>query len=172
MTEKAALHPYGQRGSWRPPRREPGHCRYCDTPIRKKNGEIDPRRAWCSAECQHQGHLRIYWNAMRRHVLERDGERCVLCGTEHPGYNRLSRSYQWGVRRRYERGRYIEYCELGLWSWEVDHILPVEDGGTDDPANLRVLCHACHVASGVARRAAKRAQSHGRQESLELRAAS
>lgn len=30
---------------------------------------------------------------------------------------------------------------------EVDHIVPVIDGGTDDPANLRSLCHDCHAAS-------------------------
>jgi hypothetical protein len=28
---------------------------------------------------------------------------------------------------------------------EVDHIVPVIDGGTDDPANLRSLCHDCHA---------------------------
>jgi 5-methylcytosine-specific restriction protein A len=26
----------------------------------------------------------------------------------------------------------------------VDHIVPLEEGGTDDDANLQVLCHACH----------------------------
>ena len=29
---------------------------------------------------------------------------------------------------------------------EVDHIVPVLDGGTDDPANLRPLCHECHAS--------------------------
>ena len=28
--------------------------------------------------------------------------------------------------------------------WEVDHITPVALGGTDDPANLQVLCAPCH----------------------------
>ena len=28
---------------------------------------------------------------------------------------------------------------------EVDHITPLAYGGTDDPANLRSLCHDCHV---------------------------
>ncbi len=27
---------------------------------------------------------------------------------------------------------------------QVHHILPVADGGTDDPENLRVLCETCH----------------------------
>ena len=28
---------------------------------------------------------------------------------------------------------------------EVDHIEPVESGGTDDPANLQTLCRDCHI---------------------------
>lgn len=28
--------------------------------------------------------------------------------------------------------------------FHVDHILTVKDGGTDDPANLRLLCIPCH----------------------------
>jgi 5-methylcytosine-specific restriction protein A len=26
----------------------------------------------------------------------------------------------------------------------VDHLVPLEDGGTDDDANLRTLCDRCH----------------------------
>lgn len=29
---------------------------------------------------------------------------------------------------------------------EVDHVVPLADGGTDDKDNLRTLCRACHVA--------------------------
>lgn len=28
----------------------------------------------------------------------------------------------------------------------VDHIAPKAKGGTDDPANLRAICRACHLA--------------------------
>ncbi|WP_233866690.1 HNH endonuclease [Paraburkholderia adhaesiva] len=28
---------------------------------------------------------------------------------------------------------------------EVDHIVRVADGGTDDPSNLQSLCHECHA---------------------------
>lgn len=41
-------------------------------------------------------------------------------------------------------------------AWNVDHILPVLDGGTDDPANLRLLCKRCHIAVGYEQRAARR----------------
>jgi len=26
----------------------------------------------------------------------------------------------------------------------VDHVQPLEDGGTDDDENLQTLCHSCH----------------------------
>ena len=28
---------------------------------------------------------------------------------------------------------------------QLDHIIPREDGGTDDPENLQVLCKKCHA---------------------------
>jgi len=36
-------------------------------------------------------------------------------------------------------------CECGRMTEEVDHIVPVEDGGPMwDESNLQVLCHSCH----------------------------
>lgn len=49
----------------------------------------------------------------------------------------------------------VEYTVLSEW-WEVDHIVPVKDGGTDDPTNLRTLCHDCHVVAGIEQRRARR----------------
>jgi 5-methylcytosine-specific restriction protein A len=57
------------------------------------------------------------WVAIRHAVLQRDGYRCVICR---------------------DNGKLV----LGD---EVDHIVPLECGGTDDMQNLRLLCHACHV---------------------------
>lgn len=41
---------------------------------------------------------------------------------------------------------------------EVDHILPVSEGGTDDLANLRAVCAPCHRVKSLAeaRRARER----------------
>ncbi len=36
-----------------------------------------------------------------------------------------------------------EECER-MPSSHVDHVKSLADGGTDDPSNLRALCHGCH----------------------------
>jgi 5-methylcytosine-specific restriction protein A len=32
---------------------------------------------------------------------------------------------------------------------EVDHIIPVAAGGTDDDGNLEAICHDCHILKGA-----------------------
>ena len=52
---------------------------------------------------------------LRWDVLKHDDYRCVKCGARPP--------------------------DVQL---EVDHIIPVSRGGTNDPKNLRTLCHPCN----------------------------
>lgn len=42
---------------------------------------------------------------------------------------------------------YCQVCAVGFPSTEleVDHVLPLADGGTDYVGNIQVLCHPCHV---------------------------
>lgn len=56
-----------------------------------------------------------HWRRLRRLVLERDGHRCVLPD--------------------------CPYLDDPL---EVDHIVRPDQGGTDDPTNLRTLCLTHH----------------------------
>lgn len=37
-----------------------------------------------------------------------------------------------------------EECGLRVLSAEVDHVVPLSDGGVDVPSNLQVLCQRCH----------------------------
>lgn len=55
------------------------------------------------------------WRARRVRILIRDAYRCRACS-----------KVAYGVRAH------------------VDHIVPFESGGTDDDANLQVLCQSCH----------------------------
>jgi 5-methylcytosine-specific restriction protein A len=36
-------------------------------------------------------------------------------------------------------------ARCGALASEVDHVVPCELGGRDDPANLRSLCSRCHA---------------------------
>jgi hypothetical protein len=60
---------------------------------------------------------------MRRDVFLRDGFKCQECGAS-PGKDRL------------------------VWL-EVDHVVPVAKGGTDEPSNLRTLCNHCNAGKST-----------------------
>jgi hypothetical protein len=57
---------------------------------------------------------------LRRQILERDGGTCQMCGSAA------------GEDSGCEPGK---RCRL-----QVDHIVPISQGGTDDPSNLRSVC--------------------------------
>ena len=63
---------------------------------------------------------------LRAQILERNGYTCLLCGAGpgDPDPTRLGR-------------------KLRL---EIDHLLPLSQGGVNEPDNLRVLCSACNQA--------------------------
>lgn len=125
-----------------PPGRGPNGrrlCRWCA-------GEVPPRAStWCSEACVAM-YKRVWtWEAVRRYVIARD-KQCQRCGTPHPGWKGKD---AWPGQN---------WCYLEPWPWEVDHIHRITDGGTDDPANLRLACHNCHVAIGYEQRAAAKAR--------------
>lgn len=101
------------------------------------------RTSWCGAKaCQW-----AYWNRLyngvhwtKRHVIVRDGSACRQCGTvfEAP---------------LFEGGPV--YPVPG--KLELDHIVPLSDGGTDHADNLQVLCTHCHGIK-TAREAGPRAR--------------
>ncbi len=67
---------------------------------------------------------RLYggYMALRWKILERDKFTCQYCGQHAPNVK-----------------------------LEVDHVIPVTDGGTDDPDNLKTSCYACNRGkSGLA----------------------
>lgn len=92
-----------------------------------------PRRTWCSDEC-----YRLY-NGFRPQIYERDNGICQICG-----------------RVMERRNPWILPEEAN-----VDHIIPLVDGGKHSWNNMQLLCVDCHKRK-TAKEASKRSQKNKR----------
>lgn len=161
-------------------------CRQCKKSIR--TGKRPKQRTFCgNPECLHLWKLRSDTNYQAEHVLERDKGVCVLCGVDCLALlEELKLLQTREARARYGADKYVpasyaavrpvsfpefhERCDalglprhhraLGRRLWEMDHTVPViEGGGSCGLENLRTLCWACHrkeTAALAARRAEAR----------------
>lgn len=96
------------------------------------------RTSYCSPRCTTFASWTWGWTNLREYIIARD-ERCKICDSEFPGWKHTPRSTAaaWDTTA-------APTCALREHTWEVDHILPVALGGTDDPENLRLACWHCH----------------------------
>jgi 5-methylcytosine-specific restriction endonuclease McrA len=71
-------------------------------------------------------------------VRKRDRGRCAICGLDTVKLRRSIRG----------KGTFEKTRELGFKPrksfWELDHIVPLIDGGGHDLLNLQTLCTPCH----------------------------
>ena len=128
----------------RPPIRftdaERGRCRWCGEAILHesgpKKGEVNRRRRW------HPPCVDAY-NAsdpreLRRRIRKRDRAICAHCRLDTNALRRQVRG----------RGRARALREKGFVPrrslWELDHIVPLIDGGSHELDNLQTLCKPCH----------------------------
>ncbi len=141
------------------PKREPGQCRWCGSPVQP------PRRSWCGENCKNEFMIRCFASVLNSRIYERDHGICAVCGIDtieirRTSSHRLMTCYMpW------------QYAQWGPWNpekrlWEADHIIPVvEGGGCCGLENYRTLCQPCHrreTAALAARRATNRAITSGR----------
>ncbi len=54
-----------------------------------------------------------------------------------------------GFERRFPKGGYGYYTEIEGVYLSVDHIIARANGGSNERANLRVLCIPCNTRKGV-----------------------
>jgi 5-methylcytosine-specific restriction endonuclease McrA len=122
---------------------EQGICRWCGEEILfdtgEKKGTINRRRRW------HQACVDIY-NASdpreaRRRIRKRDRGRCADCRVDTYKVRRELRKIGRGRTRAIRERGY----KPGQSFWELDHIIPLIDGGSHDDENLQSLCTPCHT---------------------------
>lgn len=120
-----------------------GQCRWCGEPIlyqtQGKLGQIDRRRRW-HPQCLDAYNLSDPSEARRR-IRRRDRGRCGACGLHTYALRR--------ELRKIGRGRTKEIRKRGFKPrqsfWELDHIVPLIDGGSHGDENLQTLCTPCHA---------------------------
>jgi 5-methylcytosine-specific restriction endonuclease McrA len=122
-----------------------GTCRWCGSPILResgaKQGDRDCRRRWHPAcvDAYNESDPR----EARRRARKRDRGVCRACGLDT---NRLRRSAR-------GRGRAAKLRALGFVPrrslWELDHVVPLIDGGGHELSNLQTLCVPCHRAKSA-----------------------
>ncbi len=124
-----AIRLYGSENvSFFPPNYEKeGQCPWCGGEVKSK------RRRYCSDKCRTEFQNMTVWyrgrSAYSYKIMVRDNFTCQDCGEIHNFIN--------------EYGMTIPIDDGQL---EVHHIVPLSQGGGNNPTNLITLCKACHKA--------------------------
>lgn len=141
-----------------------GTCRWCGEAILydagPRRGVPDRRRRWhpaCAAR-----YLESDPREARGRVRRRDRGVCAACGID-----------TYALRRRLRGpGSTRKLRELGFRPrkslWELDHIVPLIEGGGHALSNLQTLCTPCHKHKTVREAAARRASRLEREEEVVL----
>jgi hypothetical protein len=129
-----------------------GECTWCGQQVPAR------RIKWCGSECVQNFQLRCQPAYQRPFVLKREHFICEMCGRDvqasqrrgidewgrHPSHSAYGVDWKHKQSVREEIFRRHGWAR-GEW-YEVDHIIPViEGGGLLGPENLRLLCGACHA---------------------------
>ena len=134
--------------AWPEPAR--GHCRLCSKPVPRG------RRTICGKPCEERIKFLCHATVQNATVWKRDKSVCALCGWDMKRFGRIMSlafkfARSWPNGPVPQIGKYVQSI-LGSWSWEMDHIRPVCEGGgvsiettiEQALANLRTLCPGCH----------------------------
>ncbi len=143
--------------------RNKGECTWCGGPMPGR------RYHWCSDECVFEFDVRYVPSGQAIAVHNRDKGICAECGDDMKGLRENIALIRQAIEVTYWTYSQMDpfyrliglpYGRVGLRLWDVDHIVPVIEGGAKlGLANLRTLCFWCHkldTAKLAARRAAFR----------------
>lgn len=107
----------------------------------------------------------------RRHVYDRDGWACRSCGAALVPWSEIARWARTFAHSLIGSDDSVRAMIRGLeWPlnntpYEVDHIRPLVEGGSNHPDNLRTLCVPCHRAETAALAARRAARARDERES-------
>jgi 5-methylcytosine-specific restriction endonuclease McrA len=117
-----------------------GTCRWCGETILhtagEKKGSVDRRRRWhpVGADAYNATDPR----ELRRQVRLRDRGFCTACRLDTYALRRKLKGR--GMAKQLRAKGFVPRRSL----WEVDHVVPLIDGGNHDLVNLQTLCSPCH----------------------------
>lgn len=99
-----------------------GICRWCGNWISDENGVINKRRRW------HEQCVKEYTDKKYPHniIRKKFDHKCALCGIDERDVHCPSAD---------------KWC---ISAMDVDHIIPLIDGGSHELDNLQLLCRPCH----------------------------
>jgi len=147
---------------------EQGTCRWCGEAILHDEGEKagtpNLRRRW-HPECVDTYNASDPREARRR-VRRRDRGICAECGVDTYALRRKFKKMGRGRTRALREQGYKPRQSL----WELDHIVPLIDGGTHSDDNLQTLCTPCHTkkTAAEARERAERARADASDRTADL----
>jgi len=123
-----------------------GTCRWCGEAIvygdGPKQGTPDRRRRW-HPDCV-EDYNRSDPREARRRVRKRDRGICAACGIDTRALEKAHRGR--GAAKALRALGFVPRRSL----WELDHVVPLIDGGGHDLANLQTLCTPCHRSKTAA----------------------
>lgn len=123
-----------------------GTCRWCGEPILKPDGNQNCRRRWhpdCHKEMMSNDH-----QVLRSRVRVRDMGICAVCGFDCGlAQRQLNREgWEYGYKPHTPFGRMLRKIgfDVAKSLWEMDHIVPLTDGGKHTLEWVWTLCQLCH----------------------------
>lgn len=104
------------------------------------------------------------WSTIADRVKERAGWRCQQCGVAHRAYGYRDSRGDWHEFDGVDRGsRGHKFVRIIL---TVHHVVPLEEGGGSDDANLTALCQRCHNRADQAMRQRHAARTRASRQAL------
>lgn len=142
-------------------------CRWCGTETQP------PRNSYCSDRCRMELEIQAHYRVAAYLIADRDQWECQICGLDILNLakivGQLGPCASWPRWRVLAGGRLVQdprrgqHHHPGLHSswvgwlrergfddvtkrrmWDIDHIVPLAEGGPNDSTNLRTLCRPCH----------------------------